>query len=85
MTSPQASREPLIGLDRLVPQHALGQFLGKDAPGGQLRKNVGDVDERVPAVGVGELGLVGGFVKVVHFLSDLAGHLRGYGPHVEAG
>src|SRR5258708_3147921 len=72
-------------MDRLVPQHALGQFLGKDAPSGQLRKNVGDVDERVPAVGVGGLGLVGGFVKGVHFLSDLGGHLRGYARHGRAG
>ena len=65
-----AVAQVLAAGEGLAPGLAPHELLGEHALGAQLADHLGDVDEGVPAVDVGELRLVGGLEPVVELLGD---------------
>ena len=81
---PPAVAQLLLGGEGVAPGFALNELLGQHTTTAQLADHLRDVDERVPAVELGELGLVGSLEPVVELLGDAYADLLRCAPKVEA-
>ena len=81
---PPAVAQLLLGGEGVAPGFALNELLGQHPTSAQLADHLRHVDERVPAVELGELGLVGSLEPVVELLGDAYADLLRCAPKVEA-
>ena len=81
LAPPVAQR--LVGVVRLGPPSSVDHLHGEHPVAGQLGEHLGHADERMAAVVLGELHLVGQLGAVVELLADALRDLVGEGADVE--